>query len=60
MNTKKETKFRDSLQHEESKIVYDVLIEKINELKDEVALLKLKIALGSQYEIVKHNFQNNK
>jgi len=54
---KKETKFRDSLQHEESKIVYDVLMEHINELKDEVTLLKLKIALGSQYEIVKHNFQ---
>lgn len=55
MNTKKETKFRDSLQHEESKLVYDVLMECINDLKDEVTLLKLKITLGSQYEIHKHD-----
>lgn len=51
---KKKTKFRDSLQHEESKIIYDILME----FMEEIALLKLKIALGNQYEIQKHNFQN--
>ena len=55
---KKETKFRDSLQHEESKMVYDVLMECMNNLREEIALLKLKIALGSQYEVQKHHFQN--
>lgn len=59
MNTEKEDKFRDSLQHEESKMIYDILMARINDFRDEVALLKLKITLGSQYEIVKHNFQNN-
>ena len=55
---KKETKFRDSLQHEESKMVYDVLIECMNDLREEIALLKLKIALGNQYEIQKNNLKN--
>lgn len=55
---KKETKFRDSLQYEESKMVYDVLMECMNDLREEIALLKLKIALGSQYEVQKHHFQN--
>lgn len=59
MNTEKEDKFRDSLQHEESKMVYDVLTECMKNLMDEITLLKLKIALGSQYEVIKHNFQTN-